>query len=195
MDLASDSMDKLIEHIETYLGPISEGWSRLPKSDERLPFQVIHTKCSNSDNSCISTLGLSKEGLSDFKENKKYFQELFVCSNSTTPRNLPAVLISLGLELLSTKKALLRGEVIGPRKGAVISGTTFSALYVASPVYWPDNFGSLICGDTTVIFCWLVPIFPQEANFIKKNGWSKFEDQLIETDPNMCDLNRPSVIP
>ncbi len=41
---------------------------------------------------------------------------------------------------------------------------------------------------------WLIPITAREAEFIKLEGWSRFEDILVEKNPDFGDLNRASVV-
>jgi succinate dehydrogenase flavin-adding protein (antitoxin of CptAB toxin-antitoxin module) len=39
-----------------------------------------------------------------------------------------------------------------------------------------------------------VPISTEEADIVRTHGWSEFEDLLEAQDPDLFDLNRPSVV-
>ena len=64
------------------------------------------------------------------------------------------------------------------------------ALYSAIPVYLPDDFAQF----DDVVLVWLVPISRAEAAFVTANGWSAFEDLLSETDPDLVDVDRKSLL-
>jgi hypothetical protein len=81
-----------------------------------------------------------------------------------------ALLHQVAAETVSRGRAYLRGEVIGPRN-PLFTGTELTALYVAIPVYFPDEFNSA----DGVVFAWLVPITTKEAVFVSVEGWKKFE--------------------
>lgn len=69
-------------------------------------------------------------------------------------------------------------------------------MYATAPVYFPDSFHEFEVGDgdVPIIQVWMVPITEQEAKFVLKNGWSKFEDLLEEIDPDLIDFHRKSLI-
>ena len=138
-----------------------------------------------------STLGLSNFGLASPISQKIIHHELFVSlANLDGPRNVPAVIQQLAEKTIDANCALIRGRVISGETGHVISGTPFTAFYVAAPVYWPDEFSVCEVGEMSVAFAWLVPITNRESEFVSRFGWSAFEDRLIEAELDMCDINR-----
>jgi hypothetical protein len=97
------------------------------------------------------------------------------------------------METIERGYAYLRGDVIGPRP-AFTPGSLLTALYVALPVYFPDEFA--VCNSRTlgpIVIFWLVPITSREAEFVRKNGWRAFEKRLIETQPDVVDTRRPEL--
>ncbi|MFD7428277.1 suppressor of fused domain protein [Streptomyces sp. NPDC059818] len=75
--------------------------------------------------------------------------------------------------------------------GAGIGGT-LTHLYAAMPVYFDDGFFSVdLENGTHVSLVWLVPIHGVEANYVTKNGWPAFEEELTKQDPDLFDLDRP----
>jgi hypothetical protein len=67
------------------------------------------------------------------------------------------------------------------------------ALYVAYPVYLPEDFVTTRVGGSTVVIPWLVPITHKEAGLVSRQGWSKFEDLLVKSDPDLVDISRTSI--
>ena len=41
---------------------------------------------------------------------------------------------------------------------------------------------------------WLVPIHSSEHEFVRRHGWSAFEELLQERDPDLFDPLRPSIV-
>ena len=185
------TISPLIAHVETYLGVLKSGWKN-SRDNVQMPFQVIQTtEGAISGICCYSTIGLSHFDLASSTSEKIIHQELFIAVNDTfNPRNIPSILQGVGQQRLQFNTALLRGQVIGPREGVVIADTIFSALYVAMPAYWPDQFATCKVDARSIVFAWLVPITATEAKFIDVHGWSAFEDTLCDTHIDMCDLCR-----
>ena len=187
-------MKTLVEHIEHHLGPIQEGWAE--QSDGReLPFQVVRTlRGPLPGTDAYLTLGMSNSPLPSPRSDKRVRQELVMAVRATEiSLGVPSVLQQVASEALSLGRPLLRGEVMGPR-GAMFPGSEMEALYAAIPVYFADSFSSCdIDGLGTVVFCWLVPISREEAQFVRHCGWERFEDRLVEENPDLVDVFRRSM--
>lgn len=89
--------------------------------------------------------------------------------------------------------ASLRGDVIaiGER---IARGSAARAVYASIPVVFPDGLATLKDSSPPTVFVWLIPVLPTETRFIEKFGWSKFEDRLEATDPDLFDPHRGSVV-
>ncbi|MDQ0418971.1 hypothetical protein J2Z48_003195 [Croceifilum oryzae] len=183
-------MSDYIDFLESHLGEIEAGTSKIEG------FQVARfTKGPFPGTVTYSTLGMSHHYLKSPVSNKEIRMELFFVSYSEPEYdNIPGILEQVGREALEKHQAYLAGEVIGPR-GKLFEGTQLEALYVAMPVYFPDSFHVFYPeNDIPIVQAWLVPITSAEAGFIRKNGWSKFEDILEKVDPDVIDFNRSSVV-
>lgn len=187
-------MKNLIEHLESHLGQIDVGWK--DSDGTAWPFQVLRFLGGPIANTVTySTLGLSDTALPSPVSGKQVRHELlFMARPAFCDRNIPAILHQVGMEAITSRRAYLRGDVIGPR-GALISGTDMEALYVSLPVYLPDSFATYKSPEgISCIFAWLVPITSQEAAFAKTKGWETFEDRLASVDPDLLDLRRKSIV-
>jgi len=187
-------MSDLVSHLEGTLGRISAGFSK--DADKRaLPFQIaLFEDGPLEGTSALCTLGLSNTELK-MGNNKSVRQEfLMLFRGKSGFQNLPGILQQVGTEALETGKGHLRGEVIGPR-GQLVEGSAAEALYIAAPVYFPDEF-HVFRPDRgePIIIVWLVPITRAEAKFVRDRGWDKFEDLLQEHDPDLADLERESMV-
>ena len=180
----------LVEHFERTLGPIHSGWSVDPDGAE-MPFQLVRfAGGSDADSVSYATLGLNRQTLSSPDPGRFIRQELLILAPEALKPDLAAsLLLQVGSMVIGTRRALLRGDVIGPA-GPVVSGSDLTALYVTMPVYFPDEFAAFAGGDGDVAIAWLVPITTDEADFISRHGWDAFEDKLVDQDPDLVDFRR-----
>ncbi len=102
------------------------------------------------------------------------------------------LLQQIGMEALAADRPLLRGDVIGPR-GELFAGSGLEAVYVAIPVYLPDEFAVCDEDGTEIVIAWLVPISSSETQYVREHGWRAFEDRLVESDPDLTDVFRASL--
>jgi Suppressor of fused protein (SUFU) len=185
---------ELIEHLEKFLGKIEEGWST--DADGRtLPFQVVRlSRAPIADCDAFSTLGLSQHQMQSQKSGRRIAQEfVMLIRRCRTGFGIPGLLQQVASEALKEKRALLRGEVVGPR-GLLWKGGTMEALYVSLPVYLPDEFAECaISSELRVVFSWLVPIGPSEARYVSARGWEAFERALVKYDPDLVDPYRKEI--
>jgi hypothetical protein len=130
----------VIGHLEKFCGPIIRGWSCDPDGNE-MPFQIVQLQGSPiAGATTYATLGLGKIPLRSQSSDRIIRHELVMLSRSdAVPENLPALLQEVAMEAVQRNYAYLRGEVIGPR-GPLFKGSTVTALYVAVPVYFPEEF-------------------------------------------------------
>ena len=160
-----------------------------------MPFQVVrHPRGPFAGTRTFATLGLSRTELISERSGKRIRQELVLA----VPEALrdcpwPGLLQEIATELLADGRALLRGEVIGPR-GPLYRGSEMQALYASVPVYFPDSFHQCSTDDGDVAVVWLIPISRREEEYVRAHGWSAFEDRLVEQDPDLTDVQRPSLV-
>ena len=187
-------MKTLVEHLESFLGQIGFGWK--DSDGTQWPFQVLRFLEGPIAN-CVtySTLGLSDFALQSTVSSKQIRHELLLMARPIfCDRNIPAVLHQVGMEAVKSENAYSRGDIVGPR-GTLISGTQMEAFYVSMPAYLPDDFATFESPEgISSVIAWLVPITFNEAHFVKSNGWEAFEERLCEVDPDLLDLNRPSIV-
>jgi hypothetical protein len=176
------------EHLETFLGPISRGWA---PPDNRWGIQVsLFEDTPEPGVWTYTTLGLSHHVLGLGRKTVR--QELIF---STWARydadDVASFLMTLAEEVARSTTGLLRGEVIEGKP--LIAGARTTGVYAAIPVFWPDEFQVLEATIPNTVMVWLLPIDQAEAQLIASEGWSRFEDQLEESDCDFWDLNRPSL--
>ncbi|WP_405058262.1 suppressor of fused domain protein [Kribbella sp. NBC_01505] len=141
----------------------------------------------------FGTLGLGRHRL-DGPSGGGMFQELLVLvTEEFAGAPVPAVVQQVAMACLKEHRGLLRGEVLGPA-GVLVDGTRMEALFVASPVYFPDEFATVVEDGREIRIVWLVPITGSEAAFVRERGSDAFEDLLMEADPNLMDLSRKAVV-
>jgi hypothetical protein len=179
----------LVEHLERYLGEIEAGWSRDADGDE-LPFQVVRLpKGSGQGTVSFATLGLSRHPLRSASGKEIRQELLMIVPDRLRDGPIPALLQQIGTEMLTAASPLLRGEVIGPR-GELVAGSSMEAIYVAIPVYFPDDFAVYEQDGAGIVVTWLVPISAGEVRYVREHGWRAFEDRLAESDPDLTNVFR-----
>jgi hypothetical protein len=187
-------MRTIIDHLEQTLGRIIEGWAS-DADGRKLPIQIaLFPRGPAEGTRALATIGLSKHKLLMGDTGRTVRQELVIAFREEDgPRNLPGVMQQVAMAALDQGRAYLRGDVIGPR-GPLFAGSSYEALYVAIPVYFPDSFHQFQpeAGDA-IVLAWLVPITHGEAHLVQRRGWSFFEDQLEAQDPDLLAADRTGV--
>jgi hypothetical protein len=187
-------MTNFTEHVEQYLGKIQHGWTK-SSTGTSMPFQVA--ACGGGvvkDVTAFVTLGLSRAGLASVISNKLIRQELLMTVRSDCDvGGIPSLLQQIGSEALKKGVAYLRGDVIGPR-GPLFNGSSLQAVYVTMPVYYPESFAVYKEPDgSSKVIAWLVPITLAEVEYIRRHGWSEFENLLAQRNPDLLNPRRSSM--
>lgn len=142
------------------------------------------------DVAAYSTLGLGRHRLISPSSGKPIRLELLMMvRRGDFERFIPSLLQQLADESIDGGRALLRGDVIGPR-GVLDPNTSLEAMYVCGPVYQPDEFSTCEEPDGPVVIAWLIPLFAEEARFALTHGWEALEKLLAEHDPDLTDWRR-----
>ncbi|MEN6520539.1 MAG: suppressor of fused domain protein [Armatimonadota bacterium] len=181
----------LIAHIERSLGKMDD---YRKDTDDKNPFILVTAYKNQPCEDCTTlvTLGLSNHLLN--RDGRDYRMELILAfQNSVLYYDAVSLLMSFGQYVITKHKALLRGDVIGPAT-PIMPDIKMTALYASCPTIFDDDLAVFEESDPPTIFVWLLPIYTKEAEFIYENGWSIFEDILIEKDPNLLDFHRESIV-
>ncbi|TKY89760.1 hypothetical protein EX895_001545 [Sporisorium graminicola] len=200
MALASTSgtvVDGIVQHMERYLGEIQRGWSTY-ENGLVAPFQVVEFGEVPREIgwTVLATLGLNQYPTRSAKSGKAVRQELvLILPAASAPGPFPSVLQQIGTQVVHSGQAVLRGEFLElDQPCPFVPDSQLSAFFATLPSYLPDAFNTYHGPEFDVIFPWLIPITPSELAFVKNEGWSKFEDLLVEQDPNLLDLRRAPLL-
>jgi hypothetical protein len=186
----ADRSPPLIAHVEQHIGVISRG-SEL-SSDRGIQAVIVDGHPTLEATSYL-TLGLSDHVLTG-PSGRQFRQELLGASYTRFAElNPDANLLKIAHDLLQAHRAALRGEVIGPA-GPIVHGSSLEAYYCSLPAYFSDDLVTFRGSVPATTFIWLVPITHPEAHYVWEQGWAKFEDLLVERDPDLLDLTRPSLV-
>lgn len=180
----------LIEHLEKHLGKIDQGWGESSTSSK-----VVAVRFRDQPMDGVVTyvtLGMSNHVL-QMPKGLTVRQELVFIANEQYPSaQIASFLYTFSDFLISKKRALLRGDVIGPST-PVIPGVRMNSVYAAIPVVFEDSFATYRSSDPATVFVWLVPLIESEASIAKKIGWSKFEDFLERENIDFWNLDRAPI--
>jgi hypothetical protein len=178
----------LLDHVERWLGPVAQGHI----FDELQVHVVRFDGCPFKDAVTFSTLGLSRHLLPQPSGTEIRQELLFGCYSRYLPVQPETVPAAVAKIVLESHKALLRGQVIGPA-GPIMAGASVSGFYCSAPSVYPDEPAGFEGPET--VFVWLIPVTHDEIHYVWEHGWSAFEDLLVEKDPDVWDLERPSIVP
>jgi hypothetical protein len=175
-------MSDLVHHLETHLGKISAGWSRDAEGLKRPVQVVLFERGPIPGTRTLATLGLSDVPLRIGDSGKRVRQVLVMLVREEFGyRNLPGVLHQVASEALAKDRGYLRGEVVSPR-GPLVEGSAHEALYVAVPVYFPDEFHVFQpAAGEPIVFAWLVPHYARGG--------------VVCTDPWLGGIRRQATTP
>jgi hypothetical protein len=142
----------------------------------------------------FATLGLSHHLLSQPTGVQLRIELLLACRNEfVSAFKAMSVLADVSDDIRSLHQAPSRGTVFGPR-GRFFAESEMAALYCSAPVYFAGGLARFSGFSEPFVPIWLVPITALEAKFVHTHGWSRFEDILVGSDPDLLDLRRPSVV-
>ncbi len=189
-------MTTLPEHIATFLGKPEDSWhleTDSLRASTRADLQVV--KISNQPVKGVAayaTLGLSHAVLR-MPGNRTTRQELVFAAYERFPApEIASFLLTFGATVLSLGEALLRGDMIGPQN-PLIPGVAANAVYCTMPVPFDARLATYDASDPATVFVWIVPATGDEAEFALRNGWGKFEELLERREPDLWNLDRPSI--
>jgi hypothetical protein len=187
----------MIQHMEAYLGPIRESWRSTPDGEE-VPFQIVRCEGGVEDTRVFCTLGLSNHA---FKETPSAagvpirHELLIAVRESDSNKNVPTLVQQLGLIALSRHRAFLQGEVIGGTHPAFVNGP-FRGFGASFPSFISEDEFSVFkrTDGQEVVFVWMIPLYREEIDFVRKEGWSRFEDLVIEKGLDLVEIARGCLI-
>jgi len=184
----------LLRHLERHLGTMAGG---IGGETTGLPISIcLFDQIPLRGSVAYVTLGLSGHRLDGAgRDGQDVRMELLAMLNAgPRARLFPAIVVDVVSDVLKSHRALLRGEVIGPR-GPLWASSQLEALYVTAPVYFEDSFAKVAMGDgSECIIAWLVPITLREAAFVATHGWRRFEELLASEDPDLLDPERDEMV-
>lgn len=142
---------------------------------------------------CDEATTIVTAGLGDLVEHRLH-EELVVACWSDGPVDDLTLVVEFLVRQLAEGREPLYGDVIGPA-GPIVPGTAMEAVYVCEPTYFPPGFAHFVSSKGCDIRTrWLVPIYAAEAHAVGSKGAGFFEDLLVERDPDLLSLHRPSVL-
>jgi hypothetical protein len=181
----------LVDHLESFLGPISGG----SRGDDTTPPGVAVVWFGEdtpfSGVTTLATLGLSDHHLHQSEQRGLHQELLLHLPMVNQPANAAGVLFHLAAELIGQERGLLRGEVVGPR-AQLFAGYGVTALYAAVPVYLPAGFATCP-GQPPIVLTWLIPITDAEAGYVRVHGWRALEAAFGDEEPDLTNIHRESV--
>jgi len=181
----------LVEHLEQYLGEIDGGWKD-PQSQNSVQVVVFYDQPFEDINT-YTTLGLSDYLFVSPAETPCRQELVFTAYKNFDSQKVASFLSTFADSVILSHTPLLRGGVIGP-SAPIILGSPLNSIYSAVPMIFPENFGVYRESIPKTIFPWVIPIHEEEANYVRANGWSKFECLLEDTNPELWDLRRSSTV-
>ncbi|GIG00250.1 suppressor of fused domain protein [Catellatospora citrea] len=185
-------MTDLIAHLESFLGLITGGTRgddstpsgvQVAWFAEDVPFAGVTT---------MATVGLSRYHLAQSTDAGIHHELLMHLPTHGQPANAAGVLFQVARMAIARGYGLARGEILGP-SGTLFEGTPMTALYAATPGYLPAAFHTCETSAATIVMTCLVPLTTSDAIYARTHGWRALEQAIAEEQPDLVNLNRPSL--
>ena len=143
-------------------------------------------------------LTFATHGLSDHKMTMPDGRDvrlelLFACWRDQDRGAVASFLGSFADSIVGRHKPPLRGEVVGPGE-TILEGTSMNSVYVCLPAVFEKTLAVYPETTPSTVVVWIIPIYRQEAEYVKTHGWKAFEDLLEKTDPDLLDVTRFPVV-
>lgn len=180
----------LISHLESHLGSISRGFK---DANSESPISVaIFADQPFVGATTYVTIGLSRKVLRG-SSIQGLRQELIVSTHSEfDDKQVSSFLMTFADSIAKEGRCLCRGEVIGP-SGPVIFGTLMNSVYCTVPMVYSDSISVFKDSTPQTVFVWVIPIYEEEANFVRNFGWKAFEAELEREEADVWSFHRRSV--
>jgi hypothetical protein len=184
---------KLLKYVEGILGEVDVGSVLTDVSQTRRYFVTHFANTPIRGATTFMTLGLSEHRLT--QPSGSIRQELLFAHYDRFQRvHADELITAVARERLESHRALLHGDVLGPA-GPLAEDTEMEALYCCPPMYFDERLHVFEEeGVEPTVFVWLVPIWRQEAEFVRAHGHEQFEDLLEAKDPDLLDVKRASLV-
>ena len=184
----------ILGHLLTHLGePIAQAHE--DRGGIELPFLIL-TFPDQPHKGCLTyvTLGLGRH-VFEVPDGGTVRQELLLSvRDSYHAWNVKGIIACAGEEyLMATHRALLNGEVLGPR-GRLWPGSAMEALYCTTPGYFPDSFDRCLTTDPPTVLVSLYPLYREEASALRSLDADDFAELVTRQGIDLLDLKRPALI-
>ncbi len=183
---------ELIDHIEKYLGQIQGGNLTTHSTYGNLSFPYFVNQPFEKINTYIS-LGLSKHIFNINKIKEGRIELLISLYTKYSRDEISELILDISDRILKTHEAPLRGSLI-EHKSSFLEKYKIEGFYVTHPVFFEEEFWVYENSTPDTIFIWLIPLFFEEINYIKLNGWNKFEDLLESANCDFWSLERNIIV-
>ena len=186
-------MANLIDHLESWLGPIESGWTR-DADGNPTPFPVVlFPNGPRPDSVTFATLGMNRYSFKSRGDGRHVHQELMMSVPDALRHGpIPGMLQTVAGEVQESGIAVTHGDVFGPR-GALVSGSTLEALYATTPPF-PEEFATYQERERRIEIVWLAPISHDEAHLVWESGAAAFDALIRDRAPDLVDIYRPSIV-
>ena len=140
----------------------------------------------------LATIGLS-ETPQIGPESESVRQELLLCAwDGFRHDSLYSALFTAAQLVHDRGETANPGEVIEVPL-PIAEGVSLRHFFVYLPIYHSDDLHSVPLGREAVEVLWLIPVTEAEAAYIEENGPQAFDELLGREDPDLMDLQRPSL--
>jgi Suppressor of fused protein (SUFU) len=189
------NMDKVLEHLEKYLG--TEALQSTGRSKEtRDLFDARIGLFKNQPVTgafTLATIGLSKKNFIQ-PDNKKVRHELLFCAYDKflSDRIYEDIFDVLGY-LSDQDESIVLGQLFDC-EAPIAANSLMECFLFYTPVYFKEELHVIKEIRPPVVFAWIIPIHRRELEFIARHGHEKFDELLEKHNPDLLDLNRGSIV-
>jgi hypothetical protein len=188
----------VIQHIESYLGKVEEGWKPGGSNPEGGHISLVRYALRPDEEWVVlGSFGLSRLPLSQPTGHELRQEVLAVWPEEEMTDSLLSHLYSVSQTIAVTGESLGRGALLPiPDAPALASGgqEPYVAWYACVPYFLPQSGVLCEAVDPPLLLTWLIPVYENEAEFITAEGVEAFEDKVLASREALFSWPRPPLV-
>lgn len=188
----------VVQHIESYLGKIEEGWKPGGSNAEGGHITLArYALRPDEDYVVLGSFGLSRLPLMQPTGNELRQEVLVVWPEEEMTDSLLSHIYSVAQTVAVTGESLGRGAILPiPDVPALSSGgdEPFVAWVACVPYFLPQTGVLCEAVDPPLLLTWLIPVYENEVEFITAAGVEEFEDKVLASREDLFSWPRPPMV-
>jgi hypothetical protein len=193
-EIAAPSHDGILDHLRPFMGePVRQKDFLVETDGQPLTLRVWEFR----DRPVVGAMTFVTSGLSGLQLTREdgaigRAELMFSCYEEWADIDCAYLLLAIVKYVLVDRAMPRQGKAI-TLTSPIVEGTGLTGLICYEPMYFDERLYVPRSTAPPTLFVWLVPLTSTELALVSKAGWPPLLDLLVEHDPELLDLERPSM--